>query len=195
MTPRGFLTIPEVLKIIEARIDDDDMMMQSYSGITREEAACHSLFSAIRGRKVQVYTVSGGAVVQIGGALRNDSALEELVDGWSSWLPSGRVSNRGMYAGCRIFIKPSGLRHWLGPDPEVVPIATGAAGRPTPKHLVLAEHARRRKANETEPSRTKEAARLEAWLKETYPGAPPLKAKSILNLLPKDFRPNGPFPK
>jgi hypothetical protein len=113
MTPRGFLTIPEVLKIIEARIDDDDMMMQSYSGITREEAACHSLFSAIRGRKVQVYTVSGGAVVQIGGALRNDSALEELVDGWSSWLPSGRVSNRGMYAGCRIFIKPSGLRHWL----------------------------------------------------------------------------------
>jgi hypothetical protein len=28
MTPRGYLTIPEVLKIIRARIDDDDLLMQ-----------------------------------------------------------------------------------------------------------------------------------------------------------------------
>ena len=65
MTPRGYLTIPEVLKIIRARIDDDDMIMQRSPKPDRTAAACESLADAIHHQRVRVYTIRGGAMVAI----------------------------------------------------------------------------------------------------------------------------------
>ena len=195
MIPSGYLTIPEVLKIIAARIDDDDLLMQQNPKPDRDALARESLAKAILNRKVDVYTVSGGAVVQIETGLTFDGNFDkeeqELMGGWEVWLADGRVMNSGKYNGCRLFIGPHNLGYWLGPDPKAVPIATGVAGRPTPKHLVLVEHARRRRTNENAQGRGKEAEELAVWLKETHPRVPQLKAKSILNFLPRDFQPNG----
>ena len=64
MIPRGYLTIPEVLKIIRARIDDNDLLMQGDPKPDRGAVACKSLADAIRLLNVHVYTISGGAVVR-----------------------------------------------------------------------------------------------------------------------------------
>jgi hypothetical protein len=58
------------------------------------------------------------------------------------------------------------------------------------------EHERRNGAGETASSREAEAKELEAWVRKTCPNGPSLKAKTILNNLPKSFQPyNGRFPK
>jgi hypothetical protein len=192
MTPRGYLTIPEVLKIIRARIDDDDMILQRNPKPDRTTAACESLASAIRDASVDVYTMSGGAVIRIDNDFLETPETRALVEGWEQWLSTGRVSNKSKYNGCRLFVRPTALERWLGPAAEGVPIAkTGAPGRPTSMPIVMEEFERRLKDGETAMSREAEAKALAAWFQDAYPTAPQPSWKTILNKLRPDFRPRG----
>src|SRR4051812_44949111 len=120
MTPRGYLTVPEVLKIIRARIDDDDMIMQRDPKPDRMAAACESLADAIRRGRVRVYTIRGGAVFEIRNKFDDFASTRTngLIEGWEKWLPSGRVANGSEFNGCRLFITPYALETWLGPAAE-----------------------------------------------------------------------------
>jgi hypothetical protein len=84
---------------------------------------------------------------------------------------------------------------FAAPMPEPLQ-KSGAAGRPSCLYVAMKEHERRKGAGETASSREVEAKELEAWVRKTYPNGPSLKAKTILNKLPKSFQPyNGRFPK
>ena len=65
MIPRGYLTIPEALEIIRARIDDDDQLMQQIPKPDRDLAARQSLATAIINGSVTVCIMSGGVVTRI----------------------------------------------------------------------------------------------------------------------------------
>jgi hypothetical protein len=128
---------------------------------------------------------------------------------WEQWLPRGRVPPDPVvearaktpfdepypeleptpdvlarYAKHRLFLSEQELDRWLGGLDR-----SGAAGRPTSMHVVLAEFERRRSAERCEKSRSAEAACLAAWLSKEHPGMPPLTAKTIMNKLPTDFQP------
>jgi hypothetical protein len=183
-----------VLKIIRARIDDDDMIMQGNPKPDRTAAACESLADAIRHVRVSVYTIRGGAVVEIGNEFLDTENTEtnSLIEGWEKWLPSGRVANGSKYNGCRLYVRPYALENWLGPVAKEVPIAkTGAPGRPTSMPIVMEEFERRLKNGETATSREAEAKALADWFKDAYPTAPQPTWKTILNKLRPDFRPRG----
>lgn len=66
-------------------------------------------------------------------------------------------------------------------DSAIQEIRTGAPGRPTPMHLVHAEHQRRLDHGEAEQSVAAESNLLEAWLRKSHPSAPRLTAKTIEN--------------
>ncbi len=65
----------------------------------------------------------------------------------------------------------------VSPDPN----RTGFAGRPTAKHLILAEHCRRIEAGEASEMLVREAEYLDAWLREAHPTAPPTTVRTIKN--------------
>jgi hypothetical protein len=194
MTPRGYLTLPEVLKIIRARVDDDDLQIQRSPKPDRTTVACESLATAIREGDVPVYTISGGAVIRIGDPFLDLDMREtkSLIEGWESWLSTGRVVNSGKYNGCRLFIRPLSLEHWLGPAADELPIPrTGAPGRPSSMAEVIAEHERRVATGKSANSRAAEGQELEAWFKETHPSVQCPTAKTIQNNLPSNFRPRA----
>jgi hypothetical protein len=60
-------------------------------------------------------------------------------------------------------------------------VSTGAPGRPTSMHLIQGEHRRRLDTGEAFSGLADESRCLEAWLRETHPGAPQPKSKSISN--------------
>ena len=73
--------------------------------------------------------------------------------------------------------------------PAVTPIyRTGAPGRDTSRHIVELEMRRRAGADLLKSSLAAEADELAAWLKEKHPGAAPMGAKSIRNVLGLVFR-------
>jgi hypothetical protein len=194
MTPRGYLTIPEVLKIIRARIDDDDLLMQQNPKPDRAAVARESLARAIRDETVHVYRISGGAVVRIANDFADfdQTDTKSLIERWESWLPTGRVVNGSKYNGCRLFIRPASLEHWLGPAAEDVPIPkTGAPGRPSSMAVVMAEHRRRVSSGESACSRAVEGQALETWFKEMHLCVPCPTARTIQNNLPPDFQPRA----
>ncbi len=65
----------------------------------------------------------------------------------------------------------------VSPDPN----RTGFAGRPTAKHLILAEHCRRIEAGKASDVLVREAEYLAAWLREAHPTAPPTTVLTIKN--------------
>jgi hypothetical protein len=65
---------------------------------------------------------------------------------------------------------------------------TGAPGRPTPIHLIVAEHRRRLANGEAEILVTAEAESLADWLKSTHPDVPPLTPKTIQNRIRAEHR-------
>lgn len=67
-------------------------------------------------------------------------------------------------------------------------IRTGAPGRPTPIHLVIAEHRRRLGSGRAEDGVVAESERLAKWLKETHPSLPPLTSKTIRNNIAAEHR-------
>src|SRR5262245_32778786 len=114
------------------------------------------------------------------------------MEAWETWFLAGRVSNGSRYNGIPIFVSPSDLKVWLGPDPEVVRVRTGAQGRPTKSMpLIMEEFARRVREGSTARSREAQAKELAAWLRDTYPNAERPSPKTIQNNLPTDFRPRG----
>lgn len=74
------------------------------------------------------------------------------------------------------------LKAWppLGADPGY---RSGGPGRPSSRHLIEAEHRRRRTAGLALPTDKQEADVLIAWLRETHPGAPPVSPKTVRNWL------------
>lgn len=72
---------------------------------------------------------------------------------------------------------------------------TGAPGRPTPMHLVVAEHALRLKNRKAEVSVVAEAERLANWLKKMHPHLPPLTPKTIRNKISAAHRTARQSPK
>lgn len=95
-------------------------------------------------------------------------------------------------------LKSDVLRWWSfskGKSDEPSSIRTGAPGRPTPIHLVLAEHRRRLERDEAEQRVTAEAEHLAAWLKQTHPDVPSLTAKTIQNRIRSDHRTTKKAPK
>jgi hypothetical protein len=197
MIPSGMLTIPEALELIRARIDDDDMRMQREPKPDRREVACASLAEAILGTNVTACIVSGGALHRVRNDFdwtesRNIENVAALMDGWESWLVSGRVKNASKYNGATIFVSPSDLRLWLGPEPQITKARTGTQGRPTKSWPVIEqEFNRRRGEGKTASSREGEAKALVAWLKDTHPTAERPTAKTIQNNLPADFQPRA----
>jgi hypothetical protein len=197
MIPSGMLAIPEALELIRARIDDDDMRMRRNPKPDRGEVACESLAEAILATRVTARVVSGGAVC----AVRNefnfmtDQYIENvaaLMDGWEAWLSKGRVKNTSKYNGVYIFVSPSDLRIWLGPEPQLTRARTGTQGRPTKSWPVIEQEFNRRRVDgKTAASREGEAKALVAWLKETHPTAERPTAKTVQNNLPADFQPRG----
>jgi hypothetical protein len=67
-------------------------------------------------------------------------------------------------------------------------ILTGAPGRPTPMHLVVAEHRNRLASRKAEVSVTVESGRLAEWLRATHPDLPNLTAKTIRNKISAEHR-------
>ncbi len=65
---------------------------------------------------------------------------------------------------------------------------SGAPGRPTSSHLVAVEFDRRAAAGLVEPSLSKEAAALAAWLKSSHPSAPPMTEKTIRERIRAAYR-------
>jgi hypothetical protein len=72
---------------------------------------------------------------------------------------------------------------------------TGTAGRPSSKHLALAELKRRAAANLLAPTLLAEATALVDWLKETHPDAPRPKPKSLADALRAIYREEQAKPK
>lgn len=92
--------------------------------------------------------------------------------------------------GQRLLFSEEVLRSLYSTEPGPVPLErAGAPGRPSSMHLILNEFERRRAAGSCENSRSAEAERLAAWLKETHPDNPRATAKTIRNALPADFQP------
>jgi hypothetical protein len=116
------------------------------------------------------------------------SWLSGLPDDWKSrlGLPGGR-DPRGttVLAGSLADFartrreRPGFLAHLIS-DPAT---HTGAAGRPTSRHLVEAEMRRRADAGELASTVSAEGKHLSGWLQDTHPRFPPLKPKSIANSL------------
>lgn len=67
-------------------------------------------------------------------------------------------------------------------------IRTGAAGRPTPIHLVKAEHRRRLISGTAQDSVTAESERLAEWLSQAHPNLPRLTPKTIRNNISTEHR-------
>ena len=65
---------------------------------------------------------------------------------------------------------------------------TGAPGRPTPMHLVVAEHGHRLANGKAESSVVAESEQLVLWLKKNYPDIPALTAKTIRNKISAEHR-------
>jgi hypothetical protein len=205
MTPEGFLTIPDALKILHDRIGEDDLLMQKNPKRDRMSAAGESLWFALWDGQLKPYILQGGAVMKLGrgpddydlavGRDPWDKSREtgELLKEWRTWFLSGRVANGGRYNGCRVFIRTSELEDWMCAAPGIEHIyKTGAPGRPTSMQLVEQEHTRRVCAGETAPSIKAEARYLEKWRKDTHPAAPRLTAKTIENKLRETgFRPKS----
>jgi hypothetical protein len=90
-------------------------------------------------------------------------------------------------------LKSDIAKHWLftsqtdDADPSWA-IRTGAPGRPTPMHLVVAEHGSRLAASKAEMTVTAESEYLARWLKQTHPNLPSLTAKTIRNRISQVHR-------
>jgi hypothetical protein len=94
-----------------------------------------------------------------------------------------------VYCGARLLVSAADAASMRS---QKLPIQkTGAPGRPSSMHLVLAENARKDEAGEIAPTCAARARELEAWLKTTHPEAPPLRWKSIRNVLLKNRRSPG----
>lgn len=77
-------------------------------------------------------------------------------------------------------------------EPEPVPAPplpeTGAPGRPSHMHLIIAEFKRRVEGGQLERSLAREAATLAGWFMANHPDKQPLTAKAIENKLRDDYR-------
>ena len=96
-----------------------------------------------------------------------------------------------VYCGARLLVSAADAEGMRSQNLPEAMQKTGAPGRPSSMYLVLAENARKDEAGEIAPTYAARARELEAWLKATHPEAPPLRWKSIRNVLSKNRRSPG----
>lgn len=209
MIPPGYITLPELLDIIEACIDDDDLYVLQAPPIERPRrlAAINGLAEALSEDfgSVDAYVMRGGKPCTVS---TND--MRQLIEnGWLVWVESGRVNYEATkrmhqawnepaddpitehYHGCQLLVNEHSLRgHWK-PQVRLEPAKTGAPGRPSSMDLVITEFLARLRRGETAPSRAEEAAALARWLGDKHPNMPPCTTKTIRNRLPPSFQPRS----
>jgi hypothetical protein len=217
MIPLGYRTIPEALHLLEQLLDNRDALEWLEAGLLDGELQLFTQRTDERGVEVvripweDVTALSKGWGRWLSGGrapVVPDPDHRKSNAEWEAWLvnpdtPMPEKTYHGWttehkYAQHRLLLEDSNFRRWLnafsGEPPE--PCAkTGAPGRPTSMHLVLAEHKRRVVNNLTDGSRTAEAKALSEWLAVAHPESPPLTYKSILNKLPPEFQPLTALPK
>jgi len=77
--------------------------------------------------------------------------------------------------------------------PPDVSDRTGVAGRPTSRHLVIAEYQRRHEADEALRRISEESRVLEAWLATAHPGLARMTARTIETAIRPEFRKHNPI--
>ncbi len=76
----------------------------------------------------------------------------------------------------------------LWPFEPVEPAKTGVPGRPTSKHLVIAELAERARAGRLPPTLTGASRDLAYWLSTAHPAMPRMGEKAIANAIREEYR-------
>jgi hypothetical protein len=121
-------------------------------------------------------------------------------------LQSGTIDHpSGVDLNC-LRVSARGLASWLGkqrehvavpkrgPRPALVQNAdsvsdrTGARGRPTSAHLIIAEFQRRADERQVLPTLAGEAKHLSTWLLTTYPDLAPMKPVSVESKIRRAYR-------
>jgi hypothetical protein len=100
---------------------------------------------------------------------------------WLKGFDDALVNRRGDLW-TRLMVDKSDVRT-LWPFAAEEPLRTGAPGRPTSRHLILAELERRALAGIMDAKVGAEARALAAWLKETHPQYPPTTASTAENII------------
>jgi hypothetical protein len=90
-----------------------------------------------------------------------------------------------------LLLKSEVARWWpfgLGAPPaDSTTLRTGAPGRPSSMHLILAEHSARWDRGQAEGSIKAEARALRAWFQQTYKGSPAPSTVTIENRIRKEY--------
>lgn len=177
--------------------------------VLRWHAAFDELLGAVASEKVRVVGLRSGAREQIPGfhfagcivdyphaEATLDLMMSESVylrsypyiddEHWRNGFDDALVSrNEDFWV--QLMVEKGDVRtHW--PFASVEPTKTGAPGRPTSMHLVVAELQRLGEEGLLEPSIRKQAAVLSDWLVKHRPEHAPLTLKSISNKIGPQFR-------
>ena len=104
---------------------------------------------------------------------------------WNSGYDDSLRDRRGVRWSQLMVLKEDIARYWPAPDARY---QTGAPGRPSSMYLVEAEFQARCERREVASNITTEAQYLAQWLRDTHPGHPILRPKSIRNKLASSFR-------
>jgi hypothetical protein len=182
MVPEGFVTIPEAIQFIMQEAPDED--------------APNTLTQIVEGGHLPLFVEMEGKIYRIpwddlrllwrdwwdvmteGRFPRQPPPEDEDFDEWvAEDYAVGRVE-LAYYQGVRPLVRLDHLEILFPPKCRE-PLRSGAPGKPSSMHLVIAEFKRRRSNGGCANSRHAEAEALAKWLAKAHPNAPTLKAKSI----------------
>jgi hypothetical protein len=105
---------------------------------------------------------------------------------WRKGFDDALVSRRGVLWSRLMVEKRDVRKNWQYSAKE--PARSGAPGRPTSMHLVMAEFKRRAGQNALLTTVTEESQWLADWLADNHETDPPLTAKTIKNKIAAEFR-------
>jgi hypothetical protein len=105
---------------------------------------------------------------------------------WNSGFDDSLRDRQGERWSRLMVLKEHIARYW--PFDENLPLRTGAPGRPSSMHLILAELERRADLGNLEASLASQAKELEGWLQQTHPKHPQARQTAIENAIRAKFR-------
>ena len=216
MIPLGYCTIPEAIMImehmfqegealgwLEAGLLDGDLQVFTQRGRQYDVEVCRIPWEDVnRLGAGWVSWIATGVVPSRKPPLETPESKARW-DAWRANLMGGPSPDpeyspwtaEQTYSRCQFLLEDTNFGYWLGRLKQQLGLEgtlvakTGAPGKPSSMHLVLAEFQRRRTNGLCESSRSAEAAALAAWLLQTHPSHPPATPKTIRTKLPTDFQP------